>query len=139
MQVGVFLMAMVILGFLAVSALLSPPFWAWFIYLFLLPFFVWLPGMTLHPAAGWAISGAWLVAFPALRWWMHRTPSGTRWRVRQERRIARFGAGDAGRGSWRWTGSLRSRGAARPGRSGGSSGFFGRGGRFGGGGASGRW
>ena len=46
------------LGFLAVAALFSPPLWAWFIYLFLLPFLVWLPGMTLHPAAGWALAAA---------------------------------------------------------------------------------
>ena len=79
-QVGVFLMGMTILGFLAVSALFVPPFWAWFIYLFLLPFFVWLPGMTLHPAVGWAIAGAWLIAFPVLRWWLWSTPTGGQWR-----------------------------------------------------------
>ena len=138
-RVGVFLMAMVIFGFLAFSALFLPPLGAWFIYLFLMPFFVWIPGWTLHPIAGWAVCGAWLVAFPLLRRWIYTTPSGKRWRRRQQRWIARFEGGEADSGSWKWSGSLRSRGSAGSSRSGSFSGLSGRGGRFGGGGASGRW
>jgi uncharacterized membrane protein YgcG len=138
-RIGVFLMAMAILGFLGFAALFLPPAGAWFIYLFLMPFFVWLPGMTLHPAAGWVICGAWLVAFPALRWWMRNTPSGRRWRRRQSRRWARFDGGEPGSASWSWRGSTSSRGSSGRSHAGGSSGLSGRGGRFGGGGASGRW
>ncbi len=138
LPVGVFLMAMAILGFLAVAALFAPPFWAWFIYLFLLPFLVWMPGMTLHPAAGWPLAAAWLIAFPVLRRWLYTTPSGKRWLARQRRRLARFEGGDPAAARWRVPWSSGSPGsAARGGRT--SSGFSGRGGRFGGGGGSSRW
>jgi uncharacterized membrane protein YgcG len=138
-RVGVFLMAMVILGFLAISALFLPPAGAWFIYLFLTPFLIWLPGMTLHPAAGWIVSGAWLVAFPLVRRWLFTTPAGERWRKRFWRSLARF-EGDPAGASWgtSWSaGSRRSSGSSS--RGGGSSGFSGGGGRFGGGGSSSRW
>lgn len=137
---GVFLMAMVILGFLAISALFAPPFWAWFIYLFLLPFLVWMPGMTLHPAVGWALCGTWLVAFPALRRWLYTTPSGKRWLERQRGRLARFEGGDPSAARWRVPSSSGSRTSSGRNRGGGSSsGLSGGGGRFGGGGSSSRW
>ncbi len=139
LPVGVFLMAMVILGFLAFSALSLPPLGAWFIYLFLMPFFIWIPGWTLHPIAGWGICGAWAVAFPLLRRWLYATPSGELWLRRQRGWLDRFGSGEPVSGSWGRSGSWRSNNSAGSGRSGRSSGFSGGGGRFGGGGASGRW
>ena len=124
LPVGVFLMAMVILGFLAVSALFAPPFWAWFLYLFLLPFLVWLPGWTLHPAAGWALAGAWLVAFPLLRRWLYATPAGRQWLVRQRRRLARFEGGDPSAAGWRIPWSSSSRRSAGGSRATGTSSTF---------------
>lgn len=140
LPVAVFLMGMAIFGFLAISALFLPPAGAWFIYLFLLPFLVWLPGMTLHPAAGWVLGGVWLVGFPALRRWLHTTPAGERWRERWRRWVARFDGGDPTAARW---GRFFSAGSRRPSgrgsRGGKSSDFSGRGGRFGGGGSSSRW
>jgi uncharacterized membrane protein YgcG len=140
LRVGVFLLGMVILGFLAVSALFLPPAGGWFIYVFLLPFLVWVPAMTLHPAAGWALGGFWLVCFPALRRWLHTTPSGERWCERWRSFVALFDGGDPGTASWRGFSSAGSRRASSPtDRGGKSSTFSGRGGRFGGGGSSSRW
>jgi uncharacterized membrane protein YgcG len=139
LRAGFLLMVLLILGFLGVSALFLPPLGAWFIYLFLLPFLAWLPGMVFHPAVGWALCGAWLITFPVTRRWLYNTPSGRRLIRRQRGWLARFEGGDLPSGSWRPTHSPRSSGSSSLGGSGRSSVFSPRGGRFGGGGASGRW
>jgi uncharacterized protein len=139
LRLGVFAMAMALLGFLAYSALLVSPVGAWFIYLFLMPFLVWLPGWTLHPIAGWLLCGAWAVLFPWLRRRLRDSPSGRRWRRRQLRRWVAFGAGEVSFGGQAWSGSSIGRSSAGGSRGGGSATLTGGGGRFGGGGASSRW
>ena len=137
--VGVLLMALSILGFLGFSALFLPPLGAWFIYLFLVPFLIWLPGMALGPAAGWVCTGLWLLAFPLLRHRILTSRAGARLRRAYLGWWNRFGSGSpGGAGSFANVGR---RPGASPSTSGsrGSSRPVGKGGRFGGGGASGRW
>ena len=93
----------------------------WFMYLFLIPFWAIFPGTILHPYAGAAAAGLWILGVPLLRWWA-RTHELPGWL-------------SGGGGRWAWSG-----GGFRGGGGGFSGGgFSGGGGSFGGGGASGSW
>jgi len=94
----------------------------WFLYLFLIPFWGIFPGALIHPYAGVALAGLWILGVPLVRWWA-RSHDLPKWLA------------GTGKGGWAWTGGGRGGG----GFSGGGGGFSGGGGSFGGGGASGSW
>lgn len=95
---------------------------SWFLYLFLIPFWGLFPGSIVHPYAGVALAGLWILGVPLVRWWArnHELPG---W----------LEGATSGRGWSSWGG-----GGFRGG-GGFSGGFSGGGGSFGGGGASGSW
>ena len=104
----------------SVLAVFSPGCQAWFLYVFLMPFYFAFPAALVAPSFGVAMFGLWLVAFPVLKLWLGRAKAG---RAFLKRHPAWASIGTASRGSG--------------GRS--SGGFSGGGGSFGGGGASGSW
>jgi hypothetical protein len=55
--------------------------------------------MIFGPAAGWTLAGVWLAAFPAMRWWATKTPSGKRVAARYLQWWTGFGSGDPQSGS----------------------------------------
>ncbi len=100
----------------------------WFLYLFLMPFYFSFPAAAFGQTAGLAVLGLWLVAYPALRYWIGTSAGGKAFR-------GWFPSSGGG-----WSSDRRS-GRGGGGWSGGgfSGGFSGGGGSFGGGGASGSW
>ena len=110
----------VVVGVFSVLAVFSPGCQAWFLYVFLMPFYFAFPAALVAPSFGVAMFGLWLVAFPVLKLWLGKAKAG---RAFLKRHPAWASIATASRGSG--------------GRS--SGGFSGGGGSFGGGGASGSW
>lgn len=115
-----------VIGTFAMSALFSKGCTAWFLYLFLTPFFFAFPGAMVGPTWGVALVVAWLVGYPILRTLIWHTDAGKRFRT------SRSG------GAW-WIPTGGSWGGGGFGGGGFGGGFSGGGGGFGGGGASGGW
>jgi uncharacterized protein len=127
-----FLVFAVVVGLFSLVALATEGGGAWFLYLFLIPFWFAFPLAIFGSPIGAFFGGGWVLGFPPL----HRL-------FRKKRKEGKLFKGDkwatGGRpgGGWVWT----SRGGGFGGRGGGfgGGGFSGGGGSFGGGGASGRW
>lgn len=120
-------MFVAVVGTFSLAAVNSQGFNAWFLYLFLMPFWAGFPMVILASAwAGLATWLVWTIGFPLLKRW-HKTPGGKRF---WDDHV--FGAG----GGWIGGGGG---GGFRFGGGGGGGGFSGGGGGFGGGGASGSW
>ena len=113
----------VVVGTFAVSALFSKGGGAWFLYLFLAPFFFAFPGAILGFKWGGVLVLAWLIGFPLLRTLLWHTGAGKTFRTSHPT----------------WTTMGSSGGSWGGGSSFGGGGFSGGGGSFGGGGASGGW
>ena len=119
---GIFLF---VVGMFSLMALQSPGFIAWFLYVFLIPFWALFPFALLGPRIGLVPVVLWLVAFPILRILGRR--SG---------RTKKGGWGGifvpVGTGGWKSTSGWGGGGFS-------SGGFSGGGGSFGGGGSSSSW
>ena len=113
----------IVVGTFAVTALFSKGGGAWFLYLFLVPFFFAFPSAILGLRLGTVIVLAWLIGFPILRILLWHTGSGKTFRESHP--------------TWTTIGSSGGSWSSGGGFSGG--GFSGGGGSFGGGGASGGW
>jgi len=114
-----------VMGVFSMSALFTKGGGAWFLYLFLVPFFFAFPGAVLGPKWAVIIVAVWLIGFPILRLLIWHTVGGKSFRTSHPT----------------WTNWNSSRGGGWSGGGGFSSGggFSGGGGSFGGGGASGGW
>ena len=115
-----------VMSVFTLSALFSKGGGAWFLYLFLVPFFFAFPGAVL--GFRWAVITVvvWLIGFPILRLLIWHTVAGKSFRTSHPT----------------WTNWNSARGGGWSGGGGGFSsggGFSGGGGSFGGGGASGGW
>ncbi len=122
-----FLVFLVPVGLFSLRALTSRGCVAWFLYLFLMPFWSIFPLTILGQPLGWIPIGLWAVGFPIAWAVLHGTARGKAWK-------------DTGSGPFLGTGggwSSSGGGFSGGGFSGG--GFSGGGGSFGGGGASGSW
>jgi len=121
-----FLFFLIPVGLFSLQALSSRGCLAWFLYLFLMPFWFLFPIAMLGRPLGFLPIGLWVVGFPIVWAILHGTTAGKNWR-------------DTGGGPFFGTGGgwSSSRGGWGGGFSGG--GFSGGGGSFGGGGASGSW
>jgi len=115
-----------VVGVFAMSALFTKGGGAWFLYLFLMPFFFAFPGAMIGGKWGVIIVLAWLIGFPILRAMIWHTSAGKDFRTSHPTWTAWSSSG----GSWSSGGG---------GWSSGGGGFSGGGGSFGGGGASGGW
>lgn len=125
----VFLFFLVVVGIFTATGIVMEGGFAWFLYVFLIPFWGTFPSLLLGPVPGIALLLLYLIGFPLARRWFANSPKG--------KALAK-----------KWTaggGALRLPGGSSGGRwSGGgfssrSGGFSGGGGGFSGGGASGRW
>ncbi len=128
MAFGIYLL---VTGVFSIIALTTKGSEAWFLYFFLMPFHLLFP-LVLHPLAGPAIFGGWVLLFPLVRLWMRLTG-------RVDRFLPKFDPStwrSSGSGGGSWSSSSWSSGSS--GSSGGSS-FSGGGGSFGGGGSSSSW
>ena len=122
-RLAVFAFFLFIVGIFSLSALFGQGCQAWFLYLFLIPFWLLFPLGILGPIMGPPFFVAWLVGFPIFRLVLGKTPFGKRFR-KTSPMFRHFGPG----------GAFASRGGG-----GSSGGFSGGGGSFGGGGASSSW
>jgi len=112
----------VVVGTFSLVALVSSGCFAWFLYVFLIPFYATFPPVGLGVPLGFVPLVVWVIGFPIAKAWLARTKAGKAFLTRHP--------GLAGM-------AAATRGSGGGGRSGG--GFSGGGGSFGGGGASGRW
>ena len=115
-----------VIGVFAFSALFSKGGGAWFLYLFLVPFFFAFPGAAFGGKVGLIVVLVWLIGFPILRAIIWHSTAGKEFRTSHPTWTTWSSSG----GSWSSGGG---------GWSGGGGGFSGGGGSFGGGGASGGW
>ena len=116
-----------VIGTFAMSALFTKGAVAWFLYLFLVPFFFALPSAVVGVRWGGVAVLAWLVGFPILRLLIWHTGAGRTFRTSYPTLT-----------TWTTTGGSWGRGGFGGGGFSGG-GFSGGGGSFGGGGASGGW
>jgi len=114
-----------VIGVFVISALFSKGGGAWFLYVFLVPFFFAFPGAVLGARWGIALALGWLIGFPILRTLIWHTRTGKDFRTSHPT----WTTWASSRGSW----------SGRGGGGGSFGGFSGGGGSFGGGGASGGW
>lgn len=106
------------LGFFSLNLLRIRGPAGWVPYVFMMPFWYFLPWIALGNPWGWVCLAAWVIGFPVLR----------------------AAVGKGGGGGWGGTWSTGAGGwSSSSGWSGGGGGFSGGGGSFGGGGASGSW
>ncbi len=121
------LLFLVVIGTFAVTALFSKGGGAWFLYLFLVPFFFAFPSAAFGILVGTIVVLVWLIGFPILRTLIWHTSAGKGFRTSHPTWVTLGSSG----GSWGGSSSF----------GGGSfgGGFSGGGGSFGGGGASGGW
>jgi len=115
-----------VIGVFAFSALFTKGGGAWFLYLFLVPFFFAFPGAAFGGKVGLIAVLVWLVGFPILRAIIWHSTAGKDFRTSHPTWTTWSSSGggwSSGGGGW----------------SGGGGGFSGGGGSFGGGGASGGW
>lgn len=123
-----FLAFLIPIGLFSLQALSTRGCMAWFLYLFLMPFWSAFPLAILGSPLGLIPIGLWVVGFPLLWSLIHKTSGGKNW---WDKGAGPFGGGwSSSRGGW-------GGGFSGGGSSGG--GFSGGGGSFGGGGASGSW
>jgi uncharacterized protein len=123
-KLGALLIFFLVVGVFSLSALFASGCQAWFLYLFLLPFWLLFPLGIMGPIMGLPFFAAWLLGFPIFRLLLSQTPFGKRFK-KSSPLFRHFGPG----------GTFASRG----GSFGGGGGFSGGGGSFGGGGASSSW
>ena len=116
------LIAAPVLGLFSLTALFTKGCAAWFLYLFLIPFWAAFPSVILTPYVGVPLLLLWIVGFPVLKIWLGRAAAGKAF-LKAHPGLATM---------------ARSISSARGG-SGSSGGFSGGGGSFGGGGASSSW
>jgi uncharacterized protein len=115
-----------VVGVFAMSALFTKGGGAWFLYLFLMPFFFAFPGAAFGGKVGVIVVLVWLIGFPILRTLIWHTGAGKDFRTSHP--------------TWTtWSSSGGSWSSGSGGWSSGGGGFSGGGGSFGGGGASGGW
>lgn len=115
-----------VIGTFSLSAITSPGLQGWIMYLFLMPFFYFIPSL-IFPGIGIAALIAWIVLFPILKLLFGRRGGGRR-------------RGGVRPGGWWFPGGGFGGGFGGRGGGGfGGGGFSGGGGSFGGGGASGSW
>jgi len=112
-----------VIGVFAFSALFSKGGGAWFLYLFLVPFFFAFPSAILGAKWGVILVVVWLIGFPILRMLLWHTNIGKGFRTTHPTWTTWGSSG----GSWGGGGGFS------------GGGFSGGGGSFGGGGASGGW
>jgi uncharacterized protein len=112
-----------VIGVFAISAVFSKGGGAWFLYLFLVPFFFAFPGAIFGSKWGVILVVAWLIGFPILRMLLWHTNAGKGFRTSHPNWTTWGSSG----GSWGGGGGFS------------GGGFSGGGGSFGGGGASGGW
>jgi len=113
-------MFVLVIGLFSLVAVFSPGCQAWFLYLFLTPFYLAFPAAFAGLPFGVLMGAAWLLAFPVLKVWLGKSAAGRAW-VKRHPGLASIGSSRGSSGSSR------------------SGGFSGGGGSFGGGGASGSW
>lgn len=124
-QIGGLLVFLLTVGTFSLSAIFSRGCAAVVLFFFLMPFWYFFPQALLGPPAGLIALVVWVLVFPVLWLWFHKTGAGKRF---------------ADKGSW--GGPFVSGGGWSSGGGGWSSGgggFSGGGGSFGGGGASSSW
>jgi uncharacterized protein len=124
---GIFI---VVVGLFTLIALFSRGAQAWFLYLFLLPFWLLFPMVIVGTGAGLIAFGLYALLLPAFRLWMSKTAAGKS--MHSTLTSMPFFAGLSAGGGSSW-----SSGGGSSWSSGG--GFSGGGGGFSGGGASGSW
>jgi uncharacterized protein len=123
---------LLVIGTFSFSAVRSEGCGAWFLYVFLMPFYFIFPTAMLSPVAGAICLGVWVVAFPILRaLWSRGAPRGSGRSFFPPFIFFPGGGGGHHRGGGGWS--------SGGGGFGGGGGFSGGGGSFGGGGASGSW
>jgi len=110
-----------VVGVFSLVAVFGPGCQAWFMYVFLMPFYFAFPAAILAPPFGVATLAAWVVAFPILKLWLGKSPSGRAFLKRHP--------------GWTKIGTA----SHSSGGGSGSGGYSGGGGSFGGGGASSSW
>lgn len=122
----------VLIGF-TFLALFMPGCAAWFLYVFLIPFYGSF-GLSLGGDAGGQISaGSFILGFPILRAALVRTPFGKR----MKKSFSDFSKSSGAGGGTGWTSRSTGGWSGSSGRS--AGGFSGGGGSFGGGGSTGSW
>ena len=115
-----------VIGVFAFSALFTKGGGAWFLYLFLVPFFFAFHGAAFGGKVGLIVVLVWLVGFPILRAIIWHSTAGKDFRTSHP--------------TWTtWSSSSGGWSSGGGGWSGGGGGFSGGGGSFGGGGDSGGW
>jgi uncharacterized protein len=127
-----FALYLLVVGVFSLIAVLTTGPQSWVLYFFLMPFHLFFP-MVLHPLAGVGMFAAWLIGFPVLKRFLHKTGAGKKLIERHPGWGTFVGRG-GGRGGWTSGG-----GWSRGGGWSGGGGFGGGGGSFGGGGASSGW
>lgn len=123
---GIFL---VVVGVFTYATVLTPGRSGWVLYLFLIPFWLTFPLVSLGLVAGGLLFACYLIGVPIAKAWFARTDSGRRAFKRFQSTRATRGGG----GTWWSTGGFSGGGSS------GGGGFSGGGGSFSGGGASGSW
>jgi len=124
-----FLFFLIPIGLFSLQALATRGCMAWFLYVFLMPFWFLFPLAFFGRPGGFVPFGLWVLVFPVLWAVIHNTAGGKRWLdTGSGPFLGRGGGWSSSRGGW---------GGFGGGFSGG--GFSGGGGSFGGGGASGSW
>lgn len=131
-RLGGMLVFSLVVGVFSLLAVINKGCQSWFLYAFLMPFYAAFPVALLGPTIGWLPIVAWLVGFPALKYWLSKTASGKGF-LKAHPALATFGAASGGRSGGGWSG-----GGSGGSWSGGSS-YSGGGGSFGGGGSSSSW
>ncbi len=122
MRIVMFIFFLSIVGLFTFLGIITKGGQAWFLYVFLIPFWAAFPAAILGGFAGLSLLACYLVGFPLARTWLKKSDRGKAW---SERLTPVFGGGFSSSGGW------------SSGSSGG--GFSGGGGGFSGGGASGSW
>ena len=127
-RIGIGLGLFVFLGIFAFFGLITPGGTAWFIYLFLVPFYALFPIIAVGTKYWYVPLSIYAIAFPVLRIWIGKSAWG--------QKIKKSMNSGSSKGSG-WTSGGSSSGGRSSG--GGGSSFSGGGGSFGGGGSSGSW
>ncbi|MDZ7290992.1 MAG: TPM domain-containing protein [candidate division KSB1 bacterium] len=114
------------IGAFTLTAIFSQGAAGWILYVFLIPFWVTFPLVSLGPQATKFLVALYLLGFPAIRIWFAKTKQGRAFMEQWSKKWVQTGGGSIGRGGRHSSVSSRSS-------------FSGGGGSFSGGGASGSW